>query len=327
MKKNITSILLSLAFFSVFAQKRETNLYFLTNSDNVVSTLDSADKFMLILPPDSSTDMKLFSVNEYYKSGKIRMMGHSPEGKPSIASDRHLSIHLEGPCISFFSNGKKMGTRIYKKGKIYGNVIENYPNGKLYKIIHYSDYRGFTYEQCNDSTGNVLAVDGYGKWISYNRNFEGMPTFGQIENGVPVGLWYTKKSDTVDFIEEYDKGGILYTSDLHKSGRRVYYKVQCMPIIPLGYDGFNKLLDKHSFYHTLELEKRKKSGRIIIQVVVLKDGTLTDIKVTNGIGGKCDEEALKAIKLSPRWAPGTLNGDPVECVVSIYFGFDLTSLK
>ena len=62
-------------------------------------------------------------------------------------------------------------------------------------------------------------------------------------------------------------------------------------------------------------------GRVFVEFIVEKDGSLTDIKVARGIGGGCDEEAVRVIESSPKWNPGKQRGRPVRVrmVIPIYF--------
>lgn len=53
-------------------------------------------------------------------------------------------------------------------------------------------------------------------------------------------------------------------------------------------------------------------GRVFIEFLIGKDGTLSEIKLIKGIGGGCDEEALKVIQSSPNWNPGKQRGVPVK---------------
>ena len=53
-------------------------------------------------------------------------------------------------------------------------------------------------------------------------------------------------------------------------------------------------------------------GRVFIEFIVEKDGSLTDIKVAKGIGGGCDEEAIRVISEAPKWDPGKQRGRPVR---------------
>ena len=53
-------------------------------------------------------------------------------------------------------------------------------------------------------------------------------------------------------------------------------------------------------------------GRVFVEFIVEKDGSLTDIKVARGIGGGCDEEAVRVISSAPKWKPGKQRGNPVR---------------
>ena len=53
-------------------------------------------------------------------------------------------------------------------------------------------------------------------------------------------------------------------------------------------------------------------GRVFVQFVVGKDGGLTDVQVIRGIGAGCDEEAIRVVKLSPKWKAGKQRGRPVR---------------
>lgn len=53
-------------------------------------------------------------------------------------------------------------------------------------------------------------------------------------------------------------------------------------------------------------------GRVFVQFVVGKDGSLTDVTVIRGIGGGCDEEAIRVLKGAPGWKPGKQRGKPVR---------------
>lgn len=53
-------------------------------------------------------------------------------------------------------------------------------------------------------------------------------------------------------------------------------------------------------------------GRVIVQFVVGKDGTVKDAKVVRGIDPELDAEALRLVENMPKWRPGKLAGEPVE---------------
>jgi len=51
-----------------------------------------------------------------------------------------------------------------------------------------------------------------------------------------------------------------------------------------------------------------KNKKVFISFVVEKDGTLSDFKIMRGLGKEADNEALRVIKLSPKWKPASQNG-------------------
>ncbi|MDX1627957.1 MAG: energy transducer TonB [Fulvivirga sp.] len=62
-------------------------------------------------------------------------------------------------------------------------------------------------------------------------------------------------------------------------------------------------------------------GKVFVEFVVDKDGSLTDFKVIKGIGGGCDEEAIRVLKNAPKWNPGKQRGIAVKVrmVMPVFF--------
>lgn len=66
-------------------------------------------------------------------------------------------------------------------------------------------------------------------------------------------------------------------------------------------------------------------GRVFVEFVVEKNGTLTDIRVVKGIGAGCDEEAIRVISNAPNWKPGKQRGNPVRVRMVMPIMFKLLS--
>jgi protein TonB len=56
---------------------------------------------------------------------------------------------------------------------------------------------------------------------------------------------------------------------------------------------------------------------------VRKDGRISGAKILRGIGGGCDEEALRVVKKMPRWKPGTQSGKNIDVQFNIPIVFKL----
>jgi protein TonB len=53
-------------------------------------------------------------------------------------------------------------------------------------------------------------------------------------------------------------------------------------------------------------------GKVFVEFVVEKDGTITNVRTLKGIGAGCDEEAVRVVGLAPKWQPGKQRGRPVR---------------
>ncbi len=91
---------------------------------------------------------------------------------------------------------------------------------------------------------------------------------------------------------------------------------------PGGMAAFYKYVAKEINYPKMA-RRLHVEGKVYVQFVVDKDGSLTDIKVVKGIGSGCDEEAIRVIKKAPKWNPGKQRGRPVRQRMSIPLIFQL----
>lgn len=90
--------------------------------------------------------------------------------------------------------------------------------------------------------------------------------------------------------------------------------VEQMPEFPGGQEALQKYLNANIRYPSIASEMGI-SGRVILQFVVDKSGKISNIKILRGIGGGCDEEAIRVVKTMPSWRPGRQNGKEVP----VYF--------
>ncbi len=63
------------------------------------------------------------------------------------------------------------------------------------------------------------------------------------------------------------------------------------------------------------------TGKVIIQFIISTDGNITNAKIVRGVHPKFDKEALRVVKLMPKWKPGTQKGKPVAMEYTIPVSF------
>ena len=107
-------------------------------------------------------------------------------------------------------------------------------------------------------------------------------------------------------------------------GEEVYEVVEKMPEFPDGgMSGLMKYLSANIRYPEAA-HKAGTQGRVTVQFVVGKDGSIGDVKVIRGVDPTLDAEAIRVISGMPKWKPGTQKGEPVNVRYTVPVMFRLT---
>lgn len=319
MKLFFTSLFL-LTVSICFAQRQ--NVYFLKNNGKYVDVRDSADYIRIVREPDSAST--LYNVSEFYLNGTQKLVGKSISIDPP---------KYEGPCILYYSTGIKKRLTNYKNNAQTGSEIIYYPNGKRYLLLKYpdretreSEYRNDALiESCNDSLGNAMVKDGNGHYIGYSGKFTYIEEEGNIKNGQRDGNWKGEYKDRhITFTESYDNGKLLTGNAVAEDGKTSTYSGSrgVPPEFKGGIEGFGRYLSRNIRYPALAFQKGIQ-GKVILTFIVEKTGELSDIKVSKSVIQSMDDEAIRVLKLSPKWIPGTQFGIPVRVQYSVPISFAL----
>ncbi len=102
----------------------------------------------------------------------------------------------------------------------------------------------------------------------------------------------------------------------------IFTVVEVMPKFPGGEKARVKYMVENIKYPE-NARKKGITGTVFVQYVVEKDGSITGVKVLRGIGGGCDEEAMRVIKNMPNWKPGLQRGKPVRTQFNMPISFKL----
>ena len=98
--------------------------------------------------------------------------------------------------------------------------------------------------------------------------------------------------------------------------------VEQMPEFPGGNEKMMEFISSNTQYPQ-EAKNKGIQGRVLVNFVVDTDGSVTDVDVMKGIGGGCDEEAVRVVKSMPKWQPGRQRGKAVKVAYTIPFDFKL----
>ena len=107
-------------------------------------------------------------------------------------------------------------------------------------------------------------------------------------------------------------------------GEEVYEVVEKMPKFPDGgMSGLMKYLSANIRYPEAA-HKAGTQGRVTVQFVVGKDGSIGDVSILRGVDPALDAEAIRVISGMPKWKPGTQKGEPVNVKYTVPVMFRLT---
>ena len=101
-----------------------------------------------------------------------------------------------------------------------------------------------------------------------------------------------------------------------------YRVVEDLPQFPGGAVEFMKWLTKNLKYPATA-QQRKVQGRVVAQFIVNTDGSVSDIQVVERLSAECDREALRVLRMMPKWQPGLMNAKPCRTKVCIPIVFKL----
>ncbi len=134
-----------------------------------------------------------------------------------------------------------------------------------------------------------------------------------IQGGRPVRAQYTiPVTFTLSTDEAPGKDGEVYTV------------LEKQPMFPGGTQKFLQFLSANIRYPAKDRENDVQ-GRVVIQFVVERDGSLTDIKAIRGPSEAMQDEAVRVLNTSPKWIPGIQSGRPVRAQYTVPVNFTLGS--
>ncbi|MGC8864548.1 MAG: energy transducer TonB [Bacteroidales bacterium] len=104
--------------------------------------------------------------------------------------------------------------------------------------------------------------------------------------------------------------------------QEIFQVVESMPEFPGGEEARIQFLRDNIKYPQIARESGIQ-GVVYVTFVVEPDGRVTGVRVLRGIGGGCDEEAVRVVKAMPRWIPGKQRGKPVRVQFNMPIKFTL----
>jgi protein TonB len=123
-----------------------------------------------------------------------------------------------------------------------------------------------------------------------------------------------KKNQTLDLGENFNK--------VFSQSEEIYTSIDINAEFP---GGKNKMYDfiNANIAYPPKAKRANVSGKVFLKFIVYKDGHIDNIELLKGIGFECDEEAIRIIKIMPRWKPGKYKGKIVNSYFNLPINFQL----
>ena len=272
-----------------------------------------------------------FTIREVEKHGDTMMYSMDPftisgdivnKLKNKIMTDEDIDIEVtEVGCVdndTVYQIVEKMPQ--YRGGEeaMMKYVADNikYPQEAKDKNISGRVFVSFVIEK-DGSVNEVKVVRGIGGGCDEEaaRVIKGMPKWEPgMQKGKPVRVNYMmpinfKLSDTQP--KQPVKKSSVSKVDMKPDKNGVYQIVEEMPQYTGGEAAMMDFVAKNIVYPQ-EARDKEISGRVFVSFIVEKDGSVNEVNVKKGIGGGCDEEAVRVVKAMPKWKPGKMKGEAVR---------------
>ena len=141
----------------------------------------------------------------------------------------------------------------------------------------------------------------------------------EIEEDIEINLDIEMTEETV--IEERIEAEVADIEE--EETEEIFVIVEQKPTPKGGMQAFYEYVGKE-FEYPRQARELRIEGKVFVQFVIEKDGSITGVKVARGIGAGCDEEAMRVVKNAPKWNPGKQRGQPVRVRMVLPITFKLS---
>lgn len=131
---------------------------------------------------------------------------------------------------------------------------------------------------------------------------------------------FDKGTDDINVVREYKDEVIV--EEKKPEPEQVFQSVEQMPKFPGGDAELMKYIQEHLRYPTMAAENNIQ-GRVVVQFVVTKNGSIGEVKVIRSRDQDLDKEAVRVVKSLPNFIPGRMNGQPVNVWYTLPINFKL----
>ena len=221
------------------------------------------------------------------------------EGKSAeISSDEKFK--LSGQVMEVNTKQPVVGASVLVRGTTYGTLTD--ANGKFELQVKKGDVLMVSYVGLQTQSLPVVTESKLVVWMKDDvQSMEEMVVVGMASDGVGAPS-VTHPDKKVVAVAE--------VPNVKEEQQAIFTVVEEMPQFPGGMGEAMRFLAQNIKYPKAA-QQAKIEGRVIVQFVVGKDGSVSDIQIMRGVSPELDAEAIRVVGMMPKWIPGKQRGKAV----------------
>lgn len=242
---------------------------------------------------DYGSDLEVYFARE----GDFGFIGVSRKGMPGEEFAGKLIIYLEDGGV-LTCNESEVTERIDDQAKaVYSLTADQLSKLKIINIQKVKCTMILHHEEKNFSASNT-----------------------GVKTNAIISDFFDTKYESNSNVQVADS--LKDTNGLKETYEEPFMYVEQMPTFPGGTEAMYSYVYKELKYPVVAKESGI-AGTVIVQFVVSKVGEIQNAKVVRGIGGGCNEEALRIVNSMPKWNPAMHNGRTVPVTFTLPIKFSL----
>ena len=259
-----------------------------------------------VAPPPPPAAVKSATVNDSVVFEVVEEMPDFPGGQSALME--YLAKNIKYPATAH-ENGKQ------------GRVIVMFVVKKDGSISDVKTVRGVDPYLDKEAERVIAAMPnwkpGKQRGQAVNVRFTVPVTF-RLSGPEPAKTAETPEAVAIEKFEEVVVVG-YGPKEATPNNEPTFKVVDEMPKFPGGQEGLMRYLAKNIKYPTMA-QQNKEQGKVLVQIVIGKDGNVSNIKILEGASAWLDAEAIRVVRGMPKWEPGKQNGQ----AVAVEYTFPIT---
>lgn len=133
---------------------------------------------------------------------------------------------------------------------------------------------------------------------------------------------FDQGTDDLNIVREHKNEVIVEEKHEVVEDTKVFTSVEQMPQFPGGEAELLKWISTHIKYPAIAMENNVQ-GKVVVQFVVTRDGSIGEVKIARGKDPDLDKEAMRVVRTLPKFIPGKMNGQAVNVWYTLPINFKL----